>query len=86
MSSLEFFWEQADLDGLDGHPLERELEHRLDALARYRDMIYEAEDSGHGNFVEHLIRQHEREERAIAEIRTALERMAQSAERALLVE
>lgn len=79
MSGIEFFWEEADLDGLDEHPLERELQHRLDAVIRYQQLIIEAEAAEHTGAIDHLVRQHEREERAVARIRSALERLADEA-------
>lgn len=72
---LDFFWEQADQDGLDEHPLERELIHRVDAMSRYRGLIEDAEAAGRDNLVNELLREHEREQRVVNEIRAALRRM-----------
>src|SRR5690606_16921320 len=43
---LEAFWASADDEGLDDHPLERELCERLDRLARYRTLLYDAAAAG----------------------------------------
>ncbi|MBX6362278.1 MAG: hypothetical protein IRZ00_00290 [Gemmatimonadetes bacterium] len=72
---LDFFWEQADIDASDEHPLERELAHRLDACSRYRALIAEAQAGGHESRVEALIAQHEREELLVRRLREALLRM-----------
>lgn len=72
---LDFFWEQADLDGSDEHPLERELAHRLDACSRYRSLIADAQAGGHESRVEALMAQHEREEYFVRRLRAALRQM-----------
>lgn len=72
---LDFFWEQADADGSDEHPLERELAHRLDACSRYRSLITDAQAGGNEDLVDILIEQHDREAAVVRRIRDALRRM-----------
>lgn len=72
---LDFFWEQADSDESGEHPLERELAERVDALARYRRLISEAEANGRDEAAEILVKQHDREQQSIARLREALARM-----------
>ena len=71
---LGSFWEQADAESNDEHPLERELCHRLDAVARYLRMIQEATLLADDEAVEQLVRQHDREENMVRQIRAALRR------------
>jgi hypothetical protein len=71
---LDLFWEQADQDGAPEHPLERELQHRMDVLARYQKMITEAEANGHEDAVDAFLSQHERQEQLCRELRLALDR------------
>jgi hypothetical protein len=71
---LDLFWEQADETGSGQHPLERELDERIDALARYRRLIDEAQANGREDAAEILLRQHDREEQAIQKLREALGR------------
>ncbi|HEX7117716.1 MAG TPA: hypothetical protein VF212_02955 [Longimicrobiales bacterium] len=71
---LDAFWEDADRDGSDEDPLERELCDRLDALARYRRMIAEAQVNGQDDATERLLEQHEREERIAQRIADAIQR------------
>lgn len=70
------FWEKADSTGSGQHPLERELDERTDALARYRRLIAEAMQNGRDEAAEILMRQHDREEAAVTELRRALEKEA----------
>ena len=72
---VDAFWEQADLEDSDEHPLERELSHRLDAIARYELLIAEAQENGHDEMANQLQRQQEREEMLAREIRDALRRL-----------
>lgn len=72
---LDLFWEQADRDDSGEHPLERELGDRLDALARYRRMIVEAETNGRERAAELLLQQHRREMEQAQRLRDAIERM-----------
>lgn len=51
---LDLFWEQADIEDSDEEPLARELCHRLDALARYRTMIQDAEAMGRDSMADAL--------------------------------
>lgn len=69
---LDTFWQQADHDGSDQDPLERELDERIDALARYRRLIAEAEANGRDEAAEILARQHDREEAAVQRLRQAI--------------
>ena len=72
---LDHFWEQADEESSTQHPLERELAERLDALARYRDQILQAEANDRSNDAEVLLRQHEREYQAVQRLWQAIRRM-----------
>ena len=74
---LDQFWEKADRTDSGQHPLERELDERVDALARYRRLIAEAQQNGRDEAVEILMRQHDREEASVARIREALQNEAQ---------
>lgn len=71
---LDAFWEQADVDGSDEHPLERELSHRIDAIARYGGMIADAEANGYEAMARQLGREQEREEMLAQALRRALRR------------
>lgn len=71
----DLFWEQADRDDSDEHPLERELGDRLDAMARYRGMIADAQASGRERAAELLLRQHRREALEADRLRSAIRRM-----------
>ena len=72
---LDHFWEQADEESSTQHPLERELAERLDALARYRDQILQAESNDRTADAELLLRQHEREYQAVQRLWSAIRRM-----------
>ena len=72
---VDAFWEQADIEDSDEHPLERELSHRLDAIARYGFLIAEAQANGQDAMADQLQRQQEREETLAREIRHALRRL-----------
>lgn len=72
---LDHFWEQADDESSTQHPLERELAERLDALARYRDQILQAEANERSSDAEILMRQHEREYQAVQRLWSAIRRM-----------
>lgn len=72
---LDHFWEHADRTGSGQHPLERELDEHIDALARYRRLIDEAEANGREDAAEILLRQHDREEQAVQRLREALGRV-----------
>lgn len=69
---LASFWEQADNDDSNEHPLERELGHRLDAAARYGERIVDARADGLDAKADQLGRQLAREEAIIACLRTRL--------------
>lgn len=72
---LDAFWEDADRDGSREHPLERELCDRLDALARYRRMIAEAQVEGRDDATERLLEQHAREERIVRRLTEEIRRL-----------
>jgi len=72
---LESFWALADDEGLDDHPLERELCERLDTLARYRTMLFEAASAGHEEVAAALQRAHDREAELVRALRHALANM-----------
>lgn len=76
-SGLDLFWEQADADGIGEHPLQRELEHRLDALARYRALIADAHAAGRESLADLLMAEHERERELARRLREALSRRPQ---------
>ena len=69
---VDQFWQEADRSGSGQDPLERELEERVDALARYRRLIAEAESGGRDEAAAILMRQHDREEASIARLREAI--------------
>ena len=73
-AGLDSFWIEADTDDCADHPLERELCYRVDALARYRQMIDDAEAEGRDTAVDSLLAQHERQARLVRELREALRR------------
>jgi hypothetical protein len=70
---LEAFWELADVDALDDHPLERELCERLDTLARYQAMLREAAAAGHDEVADALQHAHDREADLVRCLRRALD-------------
>lgn len=76
MPGLDSFWEQADRDDSAQDPIERELDERVDALARYRRLIADAEANGRDEAAEILIRQHDLEEKAVERLRQAIRREA----------
>lgn len=69
---LDKFWETADRDSSGQHPLERELDERIDALARYRRLIADAQQNGRDEAAAILMRQHDREQAAVERLREAL--------------
>lgn len=71
---LDLFWEQADRIDSGQDPLERELDDRVDALARYRHLISDAQANAREEAVEILLKQHDREEDAVVQLRAALDR------------
>ncbi len=71
-SGLDLFWEQADRHDLAQDPLERELDEHVDALARYRRLIAEAQANGRDEAATILLRQHAREQTAVERLRQAL--------------
>ncbi len=74
-SGLDLFWEQADAEALGEHPLQRELDHRVDALARYRAMIVEAHASGREHLATLLKAEHDREQSLARRLRHELARL-----------
>lgn len=71
---VDLFWEQADRTDSGQDPLEREFDERVDALARYRRLISDAQANGREEAVEILVKQHDREEGAVERLREALDR------------
>lgn len=71
---VDAFWLEADQEGSGEHPIERELGHRLDALARYAMLIEAALADGRERAAEILLRQREREEAIVRRLRSALRR------------
>lgn len=69
---IDQFWEAADRTDSGQHPLERELDERVDALARYRRLIADAQQNGRDEAAEILMRQHDREEASVKRLREAL--------------
>ncbi len=69
---LDQFWQTADRTDSGQHPLEREFDERVDALARYRRLIAEAQSNGRDEAVEILMRQHDREAASVQRIREAI--------------
>ena len=69
---LDQFWETADRTDSGQHPLERELDERIDALARYRRLIADAQQNGRDEAAAILMRQHDREQESVARLREAL--------------
>ncbi len=69
---LDTFWEQADWSSSGQHPLERELDEHIDALARYSRLISDAQDNGREEAVEILLSQYRREEQTVKRLREAL--------------
>lgn len=69
---VDTFWEEADRNGSPQDPLERELDEKVDALTRYRQLIAEAEANGRDGAAEILLKQHDREELAVRRLREAL--------------
>jgi len=78
---LDFFWEQADAEASDEHPLERELCHRLDAMVRYRQMIIDAQTLGRDDMVDALLVQHEKQAHVVRQLRHALARVVRDDDR-----
>lgn len=76
-SGLDHFWEQADDESSGQNPLERELAERLDALARYRELILQMEASNRSADAEVLLRQHDREYHAVQRLWAAIRRSRQ---------
>ncbi len=74
---LDQFWEKADRSDSGQHPLERELDERVDALVRYRRLIAEAQQNGRDEAVEILMRQHDREAVSVDRLREALQSAAE---------
>lgn len=73
--ALEAFWEQADVDGSNEHPLEREIAEQQDALLRYGGLIEDAQAQGRDDLADLLIGQQERHARVLRQLREALRRM-----------
>ena len=73
-SSLDLFWEDADLTDSAENPLIRELAHRLDALLRYERLIDDAQGNGNEDLLSNLTAQHRRQLQVIEQLQAALER------------
>ena len=71
---VDTFWESADAAGSGQDPLERELDERLDALTRYRELIAEADANGREEVAAILLKQHDREQETVRRLRDALQR------------
>jgi bacterioferritin (cytochrome b1) len=69
---IDQFWQKADDSGSGQHPLERELDEHVDALARYRRLIAEAESNGRDEAADILMQQLHREEASVDRLRQAL--------------
>jgi hypothetical protein len=72
--ALDLFWEEADLVDAAEHPLRRELAHRLDVLARYEQMLADAQSHGHAGQISALTKQHRRQLHLIELLQDALQR------------
>jgi hypothetical protein len=66
------FWQEADRTESGQDPLERELQEKVDAVARYRRLISEAEENGRDEAASHLMEQHDREARMVEQLRARL--------------
>lgn len=71
---VDSFWLEADAEDCSDHPLERELCYRLDAVARYLQLIDEAEAIGRDDMVDSLLAQHDRQAEMVIALREALRR------------
>ena len=69
---IEAFWQLADDEAPDEHPLERELCERLDTLARYQSMLAEAVATDRADVIDALQRAHDREADLVRCLRRAL--------------
>src|SRR5688572_19273461 len=72
--ALDLFWEEADQDDAADHPLRRELAYRLDVLARYEQMLADAQGHGHAGLIATLTKQHRRQLSLIERLEDALHR------------
>jgi hypothetical protein len=77
---LDFFWEQADQDGSEAHPLARELEYRTDVMIRYQHMIEDALIAGREDVVHALLLQHDRQARFCERLRQELRRFTRESD------
>ena len=73
--ALEAFWEQADMDSSNEHPLEREIAEQEDALLCYGGLIEDAQAQGRDDLADLLIGQQDRHARVLRQLREALRRM-----------
>ncbi len=74
--ALDLFWEQADQDGSEEHPLLRELCYRTDVMIRFQQMIADAQIDGREDVLDALIEQHERQARVCSRLREELRRFS----------
>jgi hypothetical protein len=72
--ALDLFWEEADLADAAEHPLRRELAHRLDVLARYEQLLADAESHGNPGQIDALAKQRRRQLEVIGRLQDALQR------------
>jgi hypothetical protein len=78
--ALESFWQQADADASDEHPLEREIADLVDALSRYSELIDAAQAEGRDDLADILLEQQARQEEVVHLLWCALRRMQKEAE------
>ena len=71
---LELFWEEADLESAPEHPLERELQHQLDVLARYLQLLDDERATARDEALDNLRLRHAQQERVVQSLRRELAR------------
>jgi hypothetical protein len=76
LPGLDLFWELADEEDDDQHPLERELAHRLDTLKRYGLLLERAEIAGDEPAVASLEALRQQQIDCVEELHRALRCMA----------
>ena len=72
---LAQFWEEADHEEAAEHPLERELQHQVDALSRYARLIEDARGAADEELMNDLRAQQSRQERIVDSLARALRRV-----------
>ena len=78
--ALESFWEQADVEDSNEHPLEREIAERVDALSRYRMLVADAQAQGRDDVADILLAHHSAQEALVRVLREALRQMRAEAD------